>query len=133
MADDLTALRETKDWARRPWRSLVWWGLPVALGLASNLFNLSQRGDAAIWTVALAWAGLGCVLNASRCHRLHCYISAPALLLGSFGAGLIASGVLDFGPQSLNAVIGGALVVTLVSFAPELAWGRYANGSSAAR
>jgi hypothetical protein len=132
MADGVTAFRETRDWARRPSTSLIWWGLPTALGLASNLFGLSQRGDAAVWAVALAWAGLGCVLNASRCHRLHCYISGPALLLGSSGAGLIASGVLDFGQQSLNAVIGGALVITLLSFAPELAWGRYANGRGAA-
>ena len=113
--------------------SLVWWGLPVALGLASNLFDLSERGAAVVWTVALAWAGLGCVLNATRCHRLHCYISGPALIAGSLGSALIATGVLDFGPESLNAVIGASLVVTLVSFAPELAWGRYANGRSAAR
>lgn len=133
MTDDAIALRAASDWARRPGMVLVWWGLPIALGLASNLFDLSQRGDAAVWTLAMAWMGLGCVLNAFRCHRLHCYISGPALFAGAFGAALITLGRLDLGPQSLNAVIGGAMALTLLAFATERVWGRYADGRQAPR
>jgi len=36
----------------------------------------------------------GCLLNAKRCHRVHCYISGPVLLSGAVFAGLVASGAV---------------------------------------
>ena len=125
--DDADTEARRKDWTRRPLSLLLWWGLPIALGISSDLMDLPLRPAAAVWTVALAWMGAGCVLNALRCHRVHCYLSGPALVLGAALAALIATGAVDFGPQGLNIVIWGTFAATLLSFAPELLWKRHAR------
>ena len=68
----------------------------------------------------------GCLLNARRCHRVHCYISGPVLLLGAAMAGLVAAGVVDFGPRTFGNAVGAILVLALLSFLPELICKRYA-------
>lgn len=35
---------------------------------------------AAIWTIALAWMGSACILNARRCGRTHCRFTGPYYL-----------------------------------------------------
>ena len=117
-----------RDLTRRPQTFLAWWGAPIALGLGSNFFSLSTAGVAAVWSGALAWMGVGCAVNAVRCQRVHCYISAPALLLGAIAAGLIATGAIDLGVEGINIVIGAAAAATLASFIPEYVWRRNASG-----
>jgi hypothetical protein len=87
---------------------------------------LPARGIALIWVVLLVWMGTGCILNARRCHRPHCYISGPAFLLGAAALGLFTADVLTFGPHSLNTIAGVTLVVALLSFVPEMIWKKYA-------
>jgi hypothetical protein len=38
---------------------------------------------------------------------------------------LLAAGLLEFGPQSLNAIVGLTLLAALLSFVPEI-WKKYA-------
>src|SRR5258706_13680089 len=72
------------DWVDRPGMGFVWWCLPLGIGLASNFFFvISARATALIWMVSFLWMGTGCILNARRCHRLHCYISGPVFFLGA--------------------------------------------------
>ena len=33
-----------------------------------------------LWAAAFAVMGIGCVVNASRCQRLHCYFTGPLFL-----------------------------------------------------
>ena len=115
------------DWSRRPLSFLLWWGLPYAVAVAFDLIGPPLRAGAAVWALALAWMGVGCVLNARRCHRVHCYISGPALLVAATSAGLLAAGVLDLGPKGLSIVTWAAFVAVLLSFAPEILWRRYAG------
>ena len=75
--------------------------------------------------VSFLWMGAGCILNARRCHRLHCYISAPAFILGAAALASFAAGLTHFGPHSLNNIIGLSLGVALLSFLPELIWRKY--------
>ena len=114
------------DWVDRPGMGFVWWCLPLGIGVASNFFAISARATALIWMVAFLWTGTGCILNARRCHRLHCYISGPAFFLGAAALALFAAGIALLGPHSLNNIVGLTLTVALLSFLPEMIWRKYA-------
>jgi hypothetical protein len=113
------------DWVTRPGAGFFWWCLPLGLGFAANFLALPVRGTAIIWVILFVWMGTGCILNARRCHRLHCYISGPTFLLGALVLGFLAAGVLAFGPRALNNIVGVTLVIALLSFVPEI-WKKYA-------
>lgn len=113
------------DWVRRPGMGFVWWCLPLAVGAAANYFGSLPRAIALVWTVSFVWMGTGCLLNARRCHRLHCYVSGPAFFLGAAALGLFAAGIALFGPHSLNNIVGATLAVVLLSFVPEMDWRKY--------
>ncbi|HUZ11960.1 MAG TPA: hypothetical protein VMU93_03795 [Caulobacteraceae bacterium] len=133
-ADPIT-LAARKDWARRPLAFIVWWGLPTVLGVCASfkiihhgidVFDLSQRQLAFVWTALFFWMASGCLLNALRCRRLHCYVSGPALLLGALASGLLGLRQLTLGPGGLNMIIAVTTVLVAASFVPELTWKRYA-------
>jgi hypothetical protein len=93
------------DWVRRPSMRLVWWCLPLAIGVAGNYFASSPRVAGFVWIVSFVWMGTGCILNARRCHRLHCYISGPAVFFGAVALALFAAGIALLGPHSLNNIV----------------------------
>jgi hypothetical protein len=105
---------------------LFWWGLPLVIGVLSNLPHLAQRADAGVWAIVFAWMATGCALNARRCHRVHCFISGPVLLAGAVFAALAASGVIEPAAGTFSNVINVTLLLALLSFAPEIVWKRYA-------
>jgi hypothetical protein len=113
------------DWVRRPGMGLVWWCLPLAVGVAANLLALPAPATALVWMTLFIWMGTGCVLNARRCHRLHCYISGPAFFLGAAALALVAASAALFGQHSLNNIVGITLTVVLLSFVPEMIWRKY--------
>jgi len=77
--------------------------------------------------------GAACLINASRCGRVHCRFTGPFFILSaltSLGYGL---GLLPFGPSGwrwigLGTIIG-AIALTWV---PELFLGRYRRGKDTA-
>jgi hypothetical protein len=94
-------------------------------GLSTNVLPIPPQATTFVWALALAWMGLGCTLNARRCHRLHCYISAPVLFLGAVAAAASGLGLTPFGPGAASDVINAALVLALLSFLVEPVWGKY--------
>jgi hypothetical protein len=98
----------------------------MAIGVLANLPHLSQRVDAGVWALVFAWMATGCLLNARRCRRVHCFISGPVLLLGAIFATLAVFGVAEPGASMFSNIINGILLLALLSFAPELIWRRYA-------
>ncbi|MGO9946403.1 MAG: hypothetical protein ACLPWG_06105 [Steroidobacteraceae bacterium] len=98
----------------------VWWCLPLAVGVAASYFASSPLTTVLVWIVSFVWMGTGCILNARRCHRLHCYISGPAFFLGVAALALFVAGVAFAGPHSLNNIVGITLTVALLSFVPEI-------------
>lgn len=118
--------KESRDWTRGPASAFVWWCLPLAIGIGSGFLGLSSRAMAFAWMGALAWMGAGCVLNALRCHRLHCYISGPAFLIGAIACGLLGAGTLVLGPRALSYAVSLTFAAVLLSFLPERIWRRYA-------
>ena len=121
----LSAAR-SRDWLRRPIALILGWALPIALGVSTNFWHLPLARTALIWAIALAWMGTGCALNALRCGRRHCFISAPVLWLGAIVTGLVALGVLS-GQNSLGAAVNGTLVLAVLSLLSERLWGVYAG------
>ncbi|HEX3430172.1 MAG TPA: hypothetical protein VHT03_04730 [Rhizomicrobium sp.] len=117
------------DLLNRPSSAFFWWCLPFATGFAGQIFLSSPNAIAIIWATALAWMGAGCALNAIRCRRLHCYIAAPVLLLAAFAEISLAAGFPAVGPHAANNIAGGALILALVSYVPELLRGRYLHAT----
>ena len=117
-----------RDWSRQPLGIVFWWGIPITLGVSTNFLGLSLATSAFIWAVAFAWMGTGCGLNALRCARLHCVISAPVLWLGAIAAALVGSGVLS-GRHALGDVVNVSFALAVLSFLPEWAWGKYRGAS----
>ena len=115
------------DWGRRPATAFAWWGIPLALGVSAAFLTSSSRVVAVVWVVVFAWMGVGCLLNAYRCHRLHCYFMGPVLLLGAVVVGLLGLGEAALGSHGLSNAINGTVVLALLSFVPEWIWGKYAQ------
>ena len=119
------ASNESQDWVRRPSGWIVWWCLPILIGVSTKTLQLPLAETAFIWAAAFAWMGTGCLLNARRCARLHCFISGPVLWLGAIAAGLVGVGVIS-SPYVLNNVVSITAVLACLSFVPEWIWGKYA-------
>lgn len=116
---------QRRDLSARTGSFLAVWGAPVLVGAAASLSSPSLAWAAGAWSVALAWMGAACLVNARRCGRMHCFFSGPILLVGALLAALVALGQLDANALSLGAIVTGALVLFALTYALELALGRY--------
>jgi hypothetical protein len=103
----------------------VYW-LPAVVIVASGFLGMDPRGRGALWSVALGTMGIGCLANAFRCRRVHCYLTGPFFLVMAMVALIYGLGVLPFGERGWNLLgavaLGGALVLYYV---PERLFGRY--------
>lgn len=123
---ELPVANPSKDWFRRRSAFVAWWGLPILIGVYSNSLELSLMQAALLWAALFAWMGTGCVLNALRCARLHCFFSGPVLWLGAAAAGLVGFGVIS-GAHVLNDVIDVTIVLVVLSYVPEWIRGKYTS------
>lgn len=114
-----------RDFLAHPASAFFWWGLPFLAGFATNFLPMAQAPKTLVWAAALGWMGVGCALNAARCHRLHCYISAPVFFLGAVGATLTTLGLNPLGPQTASLVINACVALALLSLLVEPVWGKY--------
>ncbi len=95
MAD--LALRTSRDFVRNRWASLLLWRLPALVMLAVAFLDIASEPKGLIWAACLSIFGFGCLSNAMRCGRLHCYFTGPFFLVMA-----IASLVHGFGLVSLG-------------------------------
>jgi hypothetical protein len=124
VADRQIGARE--DLARTP--SIVWlWGLPLAMVITASVLNgihiLSLTGAGILWTVATAWIGVGCAINARHCGRVHCRIDGVLFPLLSLVGLLNVLGIVSF---NWNIYWAAFLVILAASFVPEVFWKKYA-------
>lgn len=76
--------------------------------------------------MAFATMGVGCVVNAVRCGRVHCYITGPFFLVMASVAVLYGFGALALGKHGWNLLGAAALVGALVlTYLPERLVGTY--------
>lgn len=115
----------SNDFLASPAGAMFWWGLPFLAGFATNFLPLASGWKTTVWAAALAWMGVGCVINARRCHRLHCYISAPVLLLGAAAASAAGLGFTPLGLGTASYAINVSLALALASFVVEPIFGKY--------
>ena len=120
---------ESRDILRNRWLvGAVYW-LPSLAVIISGFFNIGQGWRAAIWVVSLSVMGAGCVSNALRCRRVHCYLTGPFFLFMAIVALLYGLGVVPLGGDGWNIlgliVLVGALALW---FIPEVFFGRYRQG-----
>jgi len=96
-------------------------GVLLAVATGAHLPHL-----AILWVVVTSYMGAACLINAKRCHRLHCYFTGPFFLLLALAALLFGLRLIDLGPQGwdrmvLVMVIGACVLVCV----PEWLFGKY--------
>ncbi len=112
---------------RPPWCYLLW-GFPAVLAFAtSSAYDqaaLSVTEAGILWTLSVAWIGIGCFINGRLCGRVHCLID------GYFLPALSVVGVLNLLSVisiSWNLFWISFFVILAGSFILELSWGKYAR------
>lgn len=126
MADECDTCSENraKDWAGN-WLTLGGlWAVPGAAMLAASLLDPLSR--AVIWIAMLVWMGMACFLNARRCSRTHCRITAPFFFVMAALVGGYAAGMLPLGRHGWS-ILGGVTLsgFVLLWWGSEHAWGRF--------
>lgn len=113
-----------RDLTRRKLARFALWQVPAVVFLAGILVGSTWRTT--LWTAALAVAGAGCVANASRCGRLHCYFTGPFYLLGAAVTLTYGLGLLPLGPAGWVWIgLGVAAGSRILAYLPEHFWGKY--------
>jgi len=114
-----------RNFERAPWCYLLW-GVPVVLvagasaAYGASVLSLTARG--VLWVIAVAWAGVGCLINGRSCGRVHCRIDGILFpLLGIVGALNVLS-VVSF---DWNLFWLAFVVILVGSFVPEWTWKKY--------
>ena len=118
------AAQRSNDWLSSIRTNVMaWWG-PKIFILVALFAPVPPR--TAVWTVALAWMGTACILNARRCGRTHCRFTGPYYLamiipVLALGAGVVPSDL--YGWIALGtAIILGSKIIWWMS---ERAWGKF--------
>ena len=120
MSAECRAGSRTNDLAgsRRGW--LVW-GPPGALFLARIAWDAAR---AWLWVPSLLVAGAACVANASRCRRLHCFVTGPVFALAAIATVLDAGNVV---PIDWRWILSFVIAGTAAGYGLEWVRGKYAT------
>lgn len=101
------------------------WGGPTVL------FAVGVAWDGArawLWVPSFVVAGAACLANASRCGRLHCFVTGPLFLVAAIATLLDAAGIVAVDWRwVLVTVIGG----TALGYGIEWLRGKYVGGATA--
>lgn len=125
--DEVTAKNLDDDLSRKALPFWALWGAPIAIILSLNFIRPSIELATGVLAAGFAWMGVGCAINARRCHRRHCYYASPVFLIGSALVLLVGFGFVDLGSDGLMYVTWGTAVLALLSFLPEKLFGKYKN------
>lgn len=118
---------ETVDWVGKPGWFLLLWAAP-ALVLVFAVLLTDEKPKTWFWALSLLWMGSACLVNASRCGRMHCYFTGPfflamAILGFLHGYHLLWLGQWGWRWLGLAVGLGGAVLWYL----PERRWGQYSK------
>ena len=102
------------------------WGVPAVLVIGASAaygasaLSLTLRG--VVWVSAVAWAGIGCLVNGLSCGRVHCRIDGVLFPILSIIGGLNVLSVISF---DWNLFWLAFVAILVGSFVPEYTWKKY--------
>lgn len=111
--------------ANLPVAIVVFW-IPILAIAVTGYAHIDYAIRTWVWTVSCLVMSGGCLINAMRCGRLHCYWTGPFFLLGAIASLTYGLGLLPLG-QSGWGIIGYTLLggIVFLTFLPEYFMGRY--------
>lgn len=98
---------------------ILLWCLPALAFFLGLSWNAARPW---LWIPALLIMGAGCVVNARRCGRLHCYITGPIFLLAAVYVMLAEGNLVPLRPNIFALVV---LLAAALACLAELPFGRY--------
>jgi hypothetical protein len=106
-------------------RKTAWliWYVPIILVIVGSTWN---RGRVWLWVPAFAVMGAGCLANAVRCGRIHCYVTGPLFLLAAVFVALSGWGIVALHPGLFLLVVFGTCCLALCA---ETLFGKYRRGA----
>lgn len=114
---------DSKEWSANDLtvRKTAWfiWYVPILLVIVGASWN---RWRVWLWVPAFAVMGVGCLANAARCGRTHCYFTGPLFLLAAAWVVLSATGVVPLHSDLLLVIVFGACCLAQCA---EIPFGRY--------
>ena len=120
----------TRDLLSNPWLAGAVFCLPAAVIVFSSDLSIGDRWRAGVWALSLGIMAAGCLINALRCGRMHCYFTGPFLILMGLASLFYGFGVLPLGDNGWNWIGGVTLCgAVLLSCVPELLFGKYRQRS----
>ncbi|HKW04632.1 MAG TPA: hypothetical protein VJN71_04975 [Nitrososphaerales archaeon] len=118
---------DTRNLEAPPWCYLLW-GVPALIVFVASyayghsLITLAEAGS--LWTLSVAWIGIGCFLNGRSCGRVHCLIDGVGFpVLAVIGA-LDVLSVIQINWSLFWLAF---FVILVASFFAEFVWGRYSG------
>jgi hypothetical protein len=115
----------SRDWLANARTSALAWWMPKTAIVAALFAPVTVR--AAVWTIALVWIGMACILNARRCGRTHCRYTGPFYLAMIAPVLVLAFGAIAVGFYGwlllCVLILGGSWIIW---WATERAWGKFA-------
>ena len=100
-------------------KGLFLWCVPIAALIVGGSWPKTR---AWLWTPALLVMGIGCLANAARCGRVHCYLTGPLFLLAAVYVALSEFHVAPMNPNALLATVVG---LTILAYVLEFPLGKY--------
>ena len=100
--------------------------VPVAALVLAGRLDVGTTWRTLIWSASLLIMGAGCIANAVRCGRTHCYLTGPFFLLMGLATALYGLGILPLGSNGWNLIglttlLGGVILGCV----PEIFLGKY--------
>lgn len=118
----MTTVHASRDWLASTSSNLLAWWIPHAALLVGLLVPITAR--VVVWTVALIWMGVACIINSRRCGRTHCRYTGPyylVMILPVLALAVIPSGIYAWIALGF-VIVGGSKLIWL---ATERAWGKF--------
>ena len=115
-----------RDFVNQRRASFLLWGAPALVMAGTAFVSMGDVPRGVVWAACLSVFGFGCLANALRCGRRHCFVTGPFCLIMALASLLVGFGVLSlpWGWLGLTTLLG-VVVLTLV---PDRTWGKYVGG-----